>query len=91
MLYYLIAVTGGLLTASLLCGLLYGFADRGYDEFGRRFMNAGLIVGALAAAVMSWMKNKTSLIHTGIWNLRIFTASCVVLLLFLPVPLVLLV
>ena len=83
MLYYLIAVNGGLLAAALLCGVLYGFADRSYDAFGRRWMHAGLIAGAAAAAVMAYLKNKTSLIHTGIWNLRIFTASTVLLVLFL--------
>ena len=83
MLYYLIAVNGGLLAAALLCGVLYGFADRSYLSFGRRWMHVGLIIGAVAAAVMSYLKNKTSLIHTGIWNLRIFTASTVLLVIFL--------
>ena len=83
MLYYLIAVNGGLLAAALLCGVLYGFADRSYLSFGRRWMHVGLIVGAVAAAVMSYLKNKTSLIHTGIWNLRIFTASTILLVIFL--------
>ena len=83
MLYYLIAVNGGLLAAALLCGVLYGFVDRSYDSFGRRWMHVGLIAGALAAAVMSYLKNKTSLIHTGIWNMRIFTASTVLLVIFL--------
>ena len=83
MLYYLIAVTNGLIAAALLSGLLYGFVDRSYDRFGRRTMNAGLLIGALAAAVMAYLKNKTSLIHTGIWNLWIFSASTVLLLVFL--------
>lgn len=83
MLYYLIAVNSGLLAAALLCGVLYGFVDRRYDAFGRRWMHVGLILGAVAAAVMSYLKNKTSLIHTGIWNLRIFTASTVLLVIFL--------
>ena len=86
MLYYLIAVTSGLLVASLLCGLLYGLINRSYDAFGRRILHIGLIVGALAAAVMSYLKNRTSLIHTGIWNLRIFvtaTAALLILLIFL--------
>ena len=82
MLYYLIAVNSGLLVAALLCGVLYGFVDRDYDVFGRRTMAVGLIVGAVAAMVMSYLKNKTSLIHTGIWNLRIFTTSTVLLLIF---------
>ena len=60
MLYYLIAVNGGLLAAALLCGVLYGFADRSYDAFGRRWMHAGLIAGAAAAAVMAYLKNKTN-------------------------------
>ena len=83
MLYYLIAVNSGLLAAALLCGVLYGFVDRRYDAFGRRWMHVGPILGAVAAAVMSYLKNKTSLIHTGIWNLRIFTASTVLLVIFL--------
>ena len=83
MLYYLIAVTNGLLVASLLCGLLYGFVERSYDVFGRRCLNVGMLVGALGAVVMAWLKNKTSLIHTGIWNLRIFTAATIALVIFL--------
>ena len=83
MLYYLIAVTTGLTAAALLCGLLYGFVNRSYDRFGRVTMHVGLIVGALSAAVMSYLKNRTSLIHTGIWNLRIFIASTALLILFL--------
>ena len=83
MLYYLIAVTGGLIVAALLSGLLYGFVDRSYDRFGRRTMHIGLIVGALAAVAMAYLKNKTSLIHTGIWNLRIFGTATAALLLFL--------
>ena len=83
MLYYLIAVTGGLIVAALLSGLLYGFVDRSYDRFGRRTMHIGLIVGALAAVAMAYLKNKTSLIHTGIWNLRIFGTATAALLIFL--------
>ena len=83
MLKYLIAVTQNLTVATLLCGLLHSLADRYYDRAGRRSVEFGMLVGAVAAAVMSWMKNKTSLVHTGVWNMRIFVTSTVALLLFL--------
>ena len=83
MLKYLIAVTQSLTVAALLCGLLYSLADRHYGRFGRRSLGIGMMVGAVAAAVMSWMKNKTSLVHTGVWNMRIFITATVALIVFL--------
>ena len=82
MLKYLIAVTQNLTVAALLCGLLYSLADRYFDRLGRQSVGSGMLIGALAAVVMSWMKNKTSLVHTGVWNMRIFVAATIALVLF---------
>ena len=59
-----------------------GFAAT-LDKGGRKFLDIGVVCGLAAAAVMSYLKNTTSLIHTGIWNMRIFLASLVLLILFL--------
>ena len=83
MLKYLIAVSEDLAVVAILVGLLYAFVERRYGKDGQRILNIGVIVGFAAALVMSILKNSTSLIHTGIWNMRIFIASTVVLILFL--------
>ena len=80
MLKYLIAVTQNLAVAALLCGLLYSLADHYYERFGQRSAGIGLIVGILSGAVMSYVKNTNSSLHTGVWNMRIFAATTVVFL-----------
>lgn len=83
MLKYLIAVSGGLASAACLLGLLYAYVRRTDPGKGLRILQGGIAVGAVAAVVMSYMKNRTSLVHTGLWNMRIFMASTVLLCLFL--------
>ena len=83
MLKYLIAVSEDMMVVAILIGLLYAWVERRFESGGRKFLNIGVIVGFAAAAVMSYLKNTTSLIHTGIWNMRIFIASTALLIVFL--------
>lgn len=83
MLKYLVMVSEDLMVVAILTGLLYAWIERRYGREGRKIMNIGVIVGFAAAAVMSVMKNATSLVHTGIWNLRIFITALVALVVFL--------
>ena len=82
MLKYFIAVTEGLIAAAVLLGLLSAFTASAYGTRGRRSLGVGTLAGTLCAAVMAYLKNKTSLIHTGVWNVRIFTLSLIALALF---------
>ena len=83
MLKYLIAVSEDMMVVAILIGLLYAWVERRFDARGRKFLNIGVIIGFVAAAVMSYLKNTTNLIHTGVWNMRIFIASTVLLIVFL--------
>ena len=82
MLKYFIAVSEDLMVIAILIGLLYAWVERRFGKDGLKFLNVGAVVGFLAAAVMSYLKNTTSLIHTGIWNMRIFITSTVMLIVF---------
>ena len=83
MLRYLITITEGLLTTAIMLGLLYAYIITVCGKRGRNILTVGAILGALAAIVMSVMKNTTSLVVTGIWNLRIFTTCVITLILLL--------
>ena len=82
MLRYLIMVTESLLTTGILVGLLYAYIPMICEKRGRNILWGGLILGAVAAIVMAIMKNTTSKVVTGLWNLRIFTVSVAALILF---------
>ena len=75
MLKYLITGTRDLIVCAVLLGMLFGYLPAAYGQRGRRFLSWGALLGLLAAAVMAYLKNKTKLIDTGWWNLRIFTVS----------------
>ena len=75
-------VTESLLTAGILIGLLYAYIPMVCGRRGRNILLAGLLLGAVAAIVMSVMKNTTSKVVTGLWNLRIFSVSVAALILF---------
>ena len=87
MLKYLIAGTESLVSAGVLLGMLYAYVLKGHGRRGRAVMTASFVLGFLAAAVMSYMKNKTKLIDTGAWNLRIFPTWIAALILFLAADL----
>ena len=75
LLHYFILVTEGLLSTAILAGLLYARIGVSYGKTGRRILHIGALAGLLAAVVMSVLKNTTSLVHTGIWSVRIFSVS----------------
>ena len=82
MLKYFVSVYEDLIVAAILTGLLYAWVETRYGRMGRKFMNWGVAAGLLGAAVMSYMKNATNKVHTGVWNMRIFITATVLLLLF---------
>ena len=82
MLKYLLAVSGDLIVVAILTGLLYAWVESRLGGAGQRALNVGMLAGFAGAAVMSYMKNATNLVHTGVWNMRIFVASTLLLLLF---------
>ena len=81
MLKYLILVTRGLTVCVVLSGLLYAYFGRACGPRGVFPLHWGAGAGFLASVVMAILKNKTKLIHTGVWNTRIFTLSLIALLL----------
>ena len=83
MLNYLILGAEGLISTAILTGLLYAWICGKYPKFGKLILNIGAVCGLLAAAVMSYMKNTTSLVHTSTWNVRTFSVSLAALLLML--------
>ena len=83
MLKYLITGTENLIGTAALIGMLFAYTYVAYGSRGRRVLTGGSLLGFLAACVMSYLKNKTKLIDTGRWNIRIFAAALAALLLFL--------
>ena len=79
MLKYLIAVTEGLVVCAVLLGLLCAFMAEAFGAKGRRAPAAGACAGFAGAIIMSILKNRTNLIHTNTWNVRIFTVSLIAL------------
>ena len=80
MLQYLINATEALIVAAVLIGMLLAYAYRVYGPRGRKIVVIGILVGLAAAIVMAWMKNKTKLIDTGMWNIGTFSATALALL-----------
>ena len=68
--------------SAVLLGLLYAFVAEAYGAKGRKALTVGVCAGFAAAAVMAVLKNKTNLVHTNTWNVRIFTTSLAALALF---------
>ena len=83
MLKYLITGTETLMAPAVLLGMLFAYVRMAYGARGRNILTAGSLLGLAAAIVMSYLKNKTKLINTSTWNLRIFTLAIAALLLFL--------
>ena len=82
MLKYLITVTEGLALTAVLLGLLYAYVTGAYGAKGRKALTIGVCAGFAAAVVMAIMKNKTNLVHTNTWNMRIFVTSLIALVVF---------
>ena len=83
MLKYLITGTETLIASGVLLGMLFAYISGVYGARGQKILTVGSLLGTVAAIVMSYLKNKTKLINTSTWNLRIFTVSIAALLLLL--------
>lgn len=83
MLKYLITGTESLAGPFVLLGLLAAYIGNTGGKRERRLCTCAFFLGLTAAAVMAYFKNKTRLIDTGMWNLRIFTGWNAAFILFL--------
>ena len=72
-----------LLHASLLIGLILGYAGTALEKRKKPVLLCGILLGLVCAGVMAYMKNATRKIDTSLWNLRNFAVCLGVLLLFL--------
>ncbi len=87
MLKYLITGTETLIASAVMLGILFAYIRSVYGGRGRKILTAGALLGLAAAIVMAYLKNKTKLINTSTWNLRIFSVAIAALLLFLVLDL----
>ncbi|MBQ8305415.1 MAG: DUF2318 domain-containing protein [Blautia sp.] len=83
MLKYLILGAEGMILTTIIAGLLYAWISGRYGNTGKYILHGFALCGMIAAIVMSYMKNTTSLVHTGTWNVRIFTVALAAALLLL--------
>ena len=82
MLKYLVTITQDLLFLGIVTGLLYACAGRFDGRRGRVILTVGALVGLAAAGVMSWFKNNTKLVNTGLWNMDTLIVSAAAFILF---------
>ena len=75
---YFVNVVDDLIVTALLVGLVFAFGREAAGRFGSKAVIGGVIVGAIASLAMAIVKQNTSLIATGDWNLGIFCASLIV-------------
>ncbi len=73
MLRYLILVTENLIVTAVIVGMLYAYTGRLGCKAGKRILWAGTLLGFLSAVAFAIVKNNTNKIHTGMWNLWIFS------------------
>ena len=78
---YLVNVVDDLIVTALLVGLVFAYARDSRGAFGMRTVVGGLGIALIASAVMAFMKQNTSRISTGDWNMGIFSASIAVVVL----------
>ena len=83
MLKYLVMVTQDLMTTCIMIGVLLAFCSMLYAARGRRIMAGGIVAGIIASCVMTYFKNNTRLISTGLWNVRTFALSLIALIIFI--------
>ena len=72
---YLINVIEDLVVTAVLVGIVVSYARASWGRLGVRVVTGGLVAGLVAAAVMAFMKQNTSLVSTGDWNMLIFGVS----------------
>ncbi|MEE5992207.1 MAG: Fe-S-containing protein [Oscillospiraceae bacterium] len=82
MLKYFVDTTEGLITATILVGLIFGFTHSAYEKTRKIPMILGLVLGILAGGVTAYLKNATKLVNTSTWTLWIFGFSLASLVLF---------
>ena len=80
---YLIYVVEDLVVTTVLAGIVFAYARSIWSEFGTRVVVVAVAAGAVAAAVMAYLKQNTANIATGDWNLAIFGISLVLCLLMI--------
>ena len=83
MLTYLIYVLRDLTTTAVLVGLALAYARAAWGPGGVRTVLAGVAAGFAAAVPMAVLKQTTSLIDTGAWNMYLFSTAFVLMLVFL--------
>ena len=82
MLTYLVRTSEQLAMAVVILGLLSAYTKKLLDKTGVLIVRIGALVGLVGSIVMSIMKNATSLIYTGYWNLGIFSVTLIFMILF---------
>ena len=75
MLSYLIKTTEALLMTAVLLGVTVGYLRLTGDRLMARIVGTGIAAGTIASIVMSVLKNTTSKVDTGSWNLWNFGIS----------------
>ena len=79
MLKYFIETTENLIPLVIVLGLLFACMYAAYSRLFKWIWLTGIFAGLGGAVVMAVFKNTTSLVHTGNWNIRLFTASLIAL------------
>ena len=77
MLIYLIDVIEDLCVTAILAGLIFAYAQAAHRRFGMKVAIVGVIVSVVASIVMAYFKQFTSLVATRDWNLGIFVAMLI--------------
>lgn len=86
MLYYLITTTKDLIFPAIITGLLFAFIPQSSGKRGKLILSVGALAGLAAAIVLALLKNLTKFIDknggTQLWNVWIFAASTLALIVF---------
>ncbi len=85
MLTYMVLTTEDLISAAVILGLAFGWIMHYAKEHEHpaSVTLIGAIASLCASFLMTYLKNATSLIDTGLWNLRIFTAFIIAFIVLL--------
>ena len=77
---YLTNVVEDLIVTALLVGVVFAYARSSHGGFGMRVVAGGVVAGLIASVAMAVVKQNTSLIATGSWNMGIFIVALAVAL-----------